>query len=301
MTVEGRRLALSDLVLSQLRNGSVVVTVGLDDEWLKQDGKAGAAEARGPESTRQGYAADDITPTGTFASMAHSTAYSTASPMSPPDGTRLSGLFQGWLEANQRPAPPPSQASVASDVSRDLKPDFRRILHADDVFAQDGVDTRVARLEATDQAMGDERTGSHQTAISPEPPQLAPTALFPLSPTLRLASTSLSAASQATLDQSSMPTTGPGLVDPPTSPNMPVRGWSPRVPIPGFIGWGAASTSGESDTDQISLSAAGASLRKADMHSGRTSSTGGLWAWWTGANKPEAGSAEAMLVSIQDT
>lgn len=284
---------MSAIFWEQLGTTAGMVDMELDEDWLKTDGRA--KEESGVVVRSIAAGSDEITPTGTFASLAQSSS----SPQSPPNGTRLSGLFQGWLESNQRPAPPPSQASLASNASRRTTTDLLRDLRDAEVYQQGGVMAKIVQIEQDLEgidAAGSVKGG--QPNLPPTPVRQATTLLS--SPSIPIPSfTSLSPVSGSPLAQLLPQSTAPASTATITK-SPPAKGWSPRVPLPGFGGWGTGSTSGDSEADQVSLGTAGASLRgKTDTTVARNS-TGGLWSWWTGAAKPADGSAEALLVPLQD-
>lgn len=273
------------------------ISIEVDDDWLRSG--SSAAKVGSPRRREAGEidSADDTTSTGTFASPDQSST----SPYSPPDTTRLSGLFQGWLEANQRPAPRPSQASLVSNASQASKTKVLRALHQDALFSTDGLNSRIeffTHPNAVEQAAGP--AGRQVQPPSPSTARLTGDSQVDLRPDPSPCPSSPSPTSGMILGRPLPQAKGALSPDPGFGTQTGARGWRTRVPLGVFRGWGGGSTSGDSEADPASLGYAGASLRDASERYTPRLSSGGLWAWWTGGTKASEGSPEALVAPLRD-
>jgi hypothetical protein len=90
-----------------------------------------------------------------------------------------------------------------------------------------------------------------------------------------------------------------------TSSTAIAEGWSQKLSISSLGGWSSVLSPTPGSVDPGSAHAEVASLLSDRSSSNEErgvekQSTGGLWGWWTGTNKPEEGSAEAYIQAIRD-
>lgn len=116
----GEVMSLEEVVMEKLKGkGDMTLVVGMDEGWLLEKAKPELSSTETPIATEE-EESDTLKASNSAGAAISPRPIDTASPLpSFHDGasssTRLSGLFHGWLESNQHPAPPPSpQLSIAS-------------------------------------------------------------------------------------------------------------------------------------------------------------------------------------------
>jgi diaphanous 1 len=229
------------------------------------------------------------------------------SPQSPGQA-RLSGLFHAWVDTNQHPAPPPTlaggragTASLAEQLRHDGSGaqggDFSSDRVSGDQLVRAAISWVVLELITQEQSMEESTptsksgrrysllqsiTGLPKSPSSPRTPTAKPfislsTASGSSFTKLLAQNTGDSSSSQAQDTWSSRLGAWVGGSSPIPTKYPP----SPDVKQEGSI----------RSVDQVSLSGSLKPLEK--------QVTGGLWGWWTGANRPEEGSAEAYIEGLR--
>ncbi|WVQ93958.1 hypothetical protein IAU59_001036 [Kwoniella sp. CBS 9459] len=259
----------------------------------------------------------------------------------PKSESRLSNLFHAWAESNAHPAPPSTpQLEVISGLPKMNRPildifntaeglSTRKDKLAASVEGEDKTPAKPPtrsktslreRGERDEQGTGTEqarlRTEEHaqNKLASPQIPSSPPaTSISPPRPTTFISlSTGTSAGISRLLPQltGSPSTTGTGST--PTTPRNTQGGWK-RFSLAGLAGW--ADTPTKPDSEQVSEGVVAkegdATTPKADYSAAEKALTeikplekqvtGGLWSWWTGNSKPEAGSPAAFIEAMRNS
>ena len=117
----GETIELNQPVIEVLQDTDAeVLTVEMDESWLLEKVGAGSQPSSNAEPPAGEDEGDTLKASNSASGLVAVSGTGTTSPVPSFHGgtsssTRLSGLFHGWLDSNQHPAPPPSpQLSIVS-------------------------------------------------------------------------------------------------------------------------------------------------------------------------------------------
>ncbi|OCF44305.1 hypothetical protein I317_01923, partial [Kwoniella heveanensis CBS 569] len=334
-----RLLRLNEDILEALRGmEDKTVQISLDEDWLFEkrppvsptiEQGSSSLEEEDRKSTLKASTSQPL-----MAALAED--QKTPSPSCiPKSDSRLSNLFHAWAESNAHPAPPstPQLEDISGlpkirrpildmfaqpEGSRRCKEDSESpgdkqqrtdLSRSEPVFVMAGQDVGSAIKGSSSPESG----GRTQPRLSsPHNPSSPPSAsISPPRPTTFISlSTGTSAGISRLLPQLTGSTSGTGST--PTTPRNAQGGWK-RFSLAGLAGW--VDTPPKPDSAHLSAPADvkddDATTPKAEYSAAEKALTeikplekqvtGGLWSWWTGSTKPEAGSPASFIEAIRDS
>jgi hypothetical protein len=320
----GRRLDLEDRILDWIRAkgaGDVVVNVCMDEDWLfevapdhaksRVDSTTVRVMEEVVEETEEekddtlkaisGAVNQATTTPGSKLSKGNDATTPSSPPGSAGNQARLSGLFHAWVDTNQHPVPPstPQLTLVSSETTSSLAEQLHQA-NQDHFF----VSSLTEGIDAD--STSDLATPTKRSSLDHSRPVLGSSPRTPIAKPF----ISLSTATGSSITRLLSQNTG-GSTSSSSTPAASVDTWGSRFALPSLgLGTWAGSPVITPNKGQLGGHETG-SLRSIAMSSeggsmsmnGSTKPlkkqmTGGLWSWWTGANKPEEGSAEAYVEGL---
>lgn len=321
----GRRLDLKDKMLdvvSAKGAGDVVMCVGMDEDWLfevapdhaksRVDSTTVRVMEEVVEETEEekddtlkaiSGAVNQVTTTpGSKSSKGKDATTPSSPPGSAGNQARLSGLFHAWADTNQHPVPPstPQLTLVSSETTSSLAEHLHQ--------ANQGHFFVSSPTEGIDAgSTSDLTTPTKRSSLDHSRPVLVSSPRTPIAKPF----ISLSTATGSSITRLLSQNTG-GSTSSSSTPAASVDTWGSRFALPSLgLGTWAGSpvvtpNKGELGTHEtgslrsIAMSSEGGSMSmNGSTKPLEKQMTGGLWSWWTGANKPEEGSAEAYVEGLR--